>query len=272
MSEAPTTPSPAVPEEPLRSVPELRRYKLTIAYDGTLFHGWQKQEPAGVEPLRTVQGVVEQAVLRTMQQQLNVVGASRTDAGVHALGQTAQFDAATRIPLERMADAINSRLPEDVEVRRAEFAPPGFDAISGARSKQYRYRLFMSKLRPLDRRHYVYHCWTPLDVGRMNDAARRMIGEHDFLGFAAASHDRITTVRTIHDCRVEAVGDEVQVVVSGSGFLYNMVRIITGTLVEVGRGRFGPEVVDLVLRTRERREAGPTMPPTGLWLEWVKYE
>lgn len=257
---------------PPASVPELRRYKLIIAYDGTLFHGWQRQEPIGVEPLRTVQGVIEQAALRTLQQPVHVVGASRTDAGVHALGQTAQMDAATRIPVERMADALNSRLPEDVEVRSVELAPPGFESISGARSKQYRYRMFIQKRRPLDRRHYVYHCWTPLEVAKMQDAARRLIGEHDFAGFAAADHNRLTTVRTIFDCRVEQAGDELHLVVSGSGFLYNMVRIISGTLVEVGRGRFAPEVIERVLETRDRRVAGPTMPATGLWLEWIKYE
>lgn len=256
----------------METTADIHRYKLIIAYDGTLFHGWQRQEPAGGEPLRTVQGVVEEAAMRTLRQKVNVVGASRTDAGVHALGQTAQLDVATRIPVERLADALNSRLPEDVEIRSAQFAPPGFEAISGARTKQYRYRMYIRPVRPLERRHYVYHCWTPLDVAKMRDAAARLIGEHDFAGLAAVDHNRLTTVRTIHDCSVEEAGDELHILVSGSGFLYNMVRIISGTLVEVGRGRFEPDVIDRILATRDRREAGPTMPASGLWLEWIKYE
>jgi len=255
----------------MTEAPPLRRYKLTIAYDGTFFHGWQKQAPPGLEPLRTVAGIIEGVLVQTLQQPVNLVGASRTDAGVHARGQVAQFDAATRLPIERMAEAINSRLPEDIEIIAAEIAPPDFDAIKGAASKQYRYRLYNTTRRPLDKRFHVYHCWTPLDIPRMRDAAARLVGEHDFAGLANADHDRLTTVRTIHACAIEADPPEVHVVVSGSGFLYNMVRIIAGTLVEVGRGRFEPGVIDHVLATKDRRDAGPTLPPTGLWLEWIKY-
>ncbi|MCC7192960.1 MAG: tRNA pseudouridine(38-40) synthase TruA [Phycisphaeraceae bacterium] len=252
----------------------VRRYKLTIAYDGTMFHGWQKQEPPGQAALRTVQGTIEDVLTRTLQQRINLVGASRTDSGVHARGQVAQFDAATRLPVERMAEAINSRLPEDVEIVTAEITTNQFNAISGATSKQYRYRIFNTVRRPLELRNYVYHCWTPLEVERMNDAASRLIGEHDFAGLSAIDHDRLTTVRTIHSCYVEKTinAPEVHVVVSGSGFLYNMVRILTGTLVEVGRGRFEPNVIETILDTKDRRQAGPTLPPTGLWLEWIKYE
>jgi tRNA pseudouridine38-40 synthase len=249
----------------------MRRYKLTVAYDGTLFHGWQKQEPPGQAPLRTVAGVIEETLARTLQQPINLVGASRTDAGVHSRGQVAQFDAATRLPIERMAEAINSRLPGDIEIVAAEFAPEKFNAIGGAVSKQYRYRLFNTTRRPLDLRNYVYHCWTPLDEHRMNDAAARLVGEHDFAGLSAIDHERLTTVRTIHDCRVEVHRPELHIVVSGSGFLYNMVRILAGTLVEVGRGRFEPGVVEKIIASKDRREAGPTLPASGLWLEWIRY-
>lgn len=252
---------------------EMQRYKMTVAYDGTLFCGWQKQEPPGaVEPLRTVQGVIEDALVRLLGQRINLVGASRTDSGVHARGQVAQFDAATRIPLERLGQAINGRLPGDVEVRDVEVAPHAkFDCINDCKSKQYRYRLWHTHRRPLELRHAVYHCWTPLDVERMREAGRRLVGMHDFEGFAAAGHGRASTIRTVHDCRVDVDEPEVQIVVSGDGFLYNQVRIMAGTLVEVGRGRFGVERVDEVLGVRERRLAGPTLPPGGLWLEWVRY-
>mgnify|MGYP002624753901 FL=1 len=251
--------------------PTLRRYKLTIAYDGSQFHGWQKQEPPNAEPLRTVAGVVEATIARVLKQRVNLVGASRTDAGVHAKGQVAQFDAATRLPIERMAEAINSRLPADVEIVTAEVAPPDFDAIQHVTSKCYRYRIFNTPRRPLGIRHMVYHFWHGLDVERMNDAAARLVGTHDFEGFASAGHNRLTTVRTIHDCRVEARGDEKHIVVSGNGFLYNMVRIIAGTLIEVGRGRFEPTRIDEILASRDRAHAGPTVEAAGLCLEWIAY-
>ncbi len=264
------------------SAPARQRYKLTIAYDGTLFHGWQKQEPPQGEPLRTVQAVVESTVARVTAQPVTLVGASRTDAGVHARGQVAHFDAATRIPTRRLAQAINSRLPEDVEIVAAEEVGADFDAISGARHKRYRYRMFNSSSRPLLRRLGVWHCWTTLDVGRMNAAAQRLIGTHDIAGFAAAGHGRLTTVRTIFDCRVErynpvnpwdeqGVGPEVHVVIEGDGFLYNTVRIVAGTLVEVGRGHFEPQVIDQIIASGKREQAGPTLPPEGLCLEWIRY-
>jgi tRNA pseudouridine38-40 synthase len=228
----------------------------------------------------------------------------------------AQFDAATPIPVERLANAINSRLPEDIEIIRAELAEPDFDAISQAKSKQYRYRVFNALRRPVHLRHYVHHCWWALDLRKMTQAAQRLLGEHDFAGFSAADHNRLTTIRTVHDCRVEVVdvpkvqspesrvregeapaeprmsessgcesqvtshksqvagveGErEIQIVVSGSGFLYNMVRIIAGTLLEVGRGAMPPEKVDEILATGNRQLAGPTLPPQGLWLEWIRY-
>ncbi len=249
----------------------MKRYRLTLAYDGTLFHGWQKQQPPGGTPLRTVAGVVEEALARLLRQPIVLRGASRTDAGVHAVGQAAVFDAASPIPVERMREAINSRLPVDIDVRAVEMVAPGFDFVREVVSKRYRYRLFCRELRPLDRRHYTWHCWVSLEVDRMRDAASRLVGEHDFAGFAAAGHGRETTVRTIHRCEVERAGEELHIVVEGSGFLYNMVRIIAGTLVEVGRGRLDPGVVDEVLATGDRRLAGPTLPPTGLWLEWIGY-
>lgn len=258
--------------KPPKPEPVMQRYKLTIAYDGTNFHGWQKQEPPDGKPLRTVQGIVESTVIRTLGQPVNLVGASRTDAGVHALGQVAQFDAATRIPTERLAEAINSRLPVDVEVRHACVASPDFQAISGATSKQYRYRIFNATRRPLGMRHMVWHCWWDLDVPAMQTAAAKLVGTHDFAGFAAANHGRTSTIRTIFDCHIEQADDEVQIVVSGSGFLYNMVRIISGTLMEVGRGRFGPDVIDRVLASCDRTQAGITLPPQGLWLEWIRYD
>ena len=258
-----------------RPVDERQRYKLALAYDGSAFHGWQKQvstDPENPGALRTVAGVVEDGLMRAMRQPITLVGASRTDAGVHALGQVAHFNADTPIPIERMSKAINGYLPGDVDVRSVEVADAGFDAISGAKSKQYRYRLYNTHARPLGIRTQVWHCWVDLDIDRMADAAARFVGEHDFEGFAAADHGRATTVRTILDCHIEVDEPEVQIVVSGTGFLYNMVRIIAGTLVEIGRGRLEPDVIGKVFESCDRRDAGPTLASSGLCLEWIKYE
>jgi len=255
-----------------------QRYKLTLAYDGAAFFGWQKQHPPGQEPMRTVQGELESVLVRllgTPSDQLHLMGASRTDSGVHALGQVAMFDADTPIPIEKLALAINARLPDDLEVRSAEVAPPGFDVIGDVTNKQYRYRIFNAEHKPLWVRNAVYHCFNAtLDVARMQDAAKRLIGTHDIEGFAAAGHGRESTVRTIYDCQVltdPAFPHEVHVTIQGSGFLYNTVRIIAGTLLEVGRGRFEPSQIDKILDTADRQIAGPTLPPQGLCLEWVAY-
>lgn len=255
-----------------------QRYKLVIAYDGSAFFGWQKQEPPDEEPLRTVQGELEAVLVRllgTPKADLHLMGASRTDSGVHALGQSAMFDADCSIPLERMALAINVRLPDDMEVRSCELAPADFNVIGDVTNKQYRYRIFNADHKPLWVRNAVYHYYkAELDPMKMNDAAQRLIGTHDIEGFAATGHGRENTVRTIYDCMVfvdPVYPDEIHMTIQGSGFLYNTVRIIAGTLVEVGRGRFAPSHIDEILKTADRRIAGPTLPPQGLCLEWVRY-
>ena len=260
------------PEPRATRAVQTQRYRLTVAYDGTAFHGWQRQHPPERDqPLRTVQGVLEDVLRDLLHQPITTVGASRTDAGVHAKGQVAQFDAAQPIPIERLPLAINSRLPEDMEVRDAVIAHQYFDCINDPVSKRYRYRIWNTDHRPLQLRHTVWHCWHTLEVNAMNDAAHRLTGMHDFAGFAAASHNRKSTVRTIHNCWVESHAPEVHIVVEGDGFLYNMVRILAGTLAEVGRGYWSPDHVDRVLREADRALAGPTLPPQGLCLEWIKY-
>jgi tRNA pseudouridine38-40 synthase len=272
----------------------LQRYKLTVAYDGTDFFGWQKQEPKGLEPLRTVQGELDKAlvqVLRLPKEQIDMLGASRTDSGVHALGQTCHFNAPADFPVERMRPAINSRLPDDIDVRGVEPIHDGFDAIADAKSKQYRYRFFNDVERPLWDRRRVYHEPRPLDVAAMQDAAGRLVGTRDVVGFASSHHGRTSTVRTIFGCQIEEhacpptprppdaapvsiasqPSREVHAVIVGDGFLYHMVRIIAGTLLDVGKGRFGPERIDDIFATGNRRLAGPTLPAQGLCLEWIAY-
>ena len=259
----------------------LQRYKLTVAYDGLEFHGWQKQKPpepvqkdgdcADAEELRTVAGVLEEALRHVLRHPVDVIGASRTDAGVHAKGQVAHVDADLRFDLDKAPLAFNSRLSDDLEVRNVEPVPHDFDAIRWAKRKQYCYRIFHSPHRPLQIRHAVWHCWKDLNVDRMQDAASRLVGTHDFAGFAAAKHGRLSTVRSIFEFLIEQHPPEIHLIVEGNGFLYNMVRIIAGTLVEVGRGRFEPGVIDQIFDSCDRSQAGPTLPARGLCLEWVRY-
>jgi len=252
------------------------RVRLTVAYEGTDFHGWQAQNPPDGSPLRTVQGVLSEVVAHVVRAPITLVGASRTDAGVHAIGQVAAFDADLRIPIDRLAMAITARLPPDVQVREASLVADAFDPIADPVSKAYRYRMVPGapprRWPPLFDRRTV--AWTrhDLDVARMQAAAQRLVGEHDVVGFAQIDHGRRTTVRTIHHCHVrESASGEVEIEIAGSGFLYNMVRIVAGTLHEVGRGRFDGERIDEILATGDRRLAGPTMPPEGLCLMWIRY-
>jgi len=378
------------------------RYKLTIAYDGTEFCGWQKQfphadavpahlhgfkegDPRGweAEPgvselgwatspkgevspqategaprlppqlssafdssapsdidnrprreLRTVQAVVERAVRMVVRERIILSGASRTDTGVHARGQVASFKCSPETgapalavepaaegivvpqaargggwPVERgtlpLMRAINARLPDDVLIRSIEVVPDDFNPIANCTSKGYSYTVWCSDHRPLRERKTALHLWQRMDVAAMRAAAAEIVGEHDFAGFAAAGHGRLTTVRTVFGCEVleegiEGSGDQgigtedahapalwprqgglsgeadgpvqkLVIRVWGNGFLWNMVRIIAGTLVEAGKGRCTPERVREALRTGNRRLAGSTLPPHGLCLEWIRY-
>lgn len=246
-----------------------RNIKLVVAYDGTNYHGWQRQ----AEGIDTVQQRVEEAARGVVRHPVTVLGAGRTDAGVHATGQVANFYTSNfSVPLTGLRRAMNSRLPADVAVRSAVEVPEGFHASRSAVGKTYRYRIYTAPIRPVLEAGQVYHCWRPLDVGAMQEAASRLTGTHDFAGFATSAERRSDTVRTVWRCEVCRAEDEVHVTVRGDGFLYNMVRIIAGTLVEVGRGRRGPERIDRILDSRDRQDAGPTAPPGGLYLVCVHYE
>lgn len=283
------------------------RYKLTIAYDGTDFCGWQKQEPpiaqaeatgsgSHVDPtlettepgrvaLRTVQAVVERAVREVVREPVLLFGASRTDSGVHARGQVAAFTATddpamiakgSGWPLERgdepLRRAINGRLPEDVIVVAAEPVAPDFDPIGHCVAKGYSYTIHASRERPLWDRRYVHQVWEPLDLDAMSAAAAVLVGEHDFAAFAAAGHGRQSSVRSVHALSVSPLTeDRIRIEISGNGFLWNMVRIIAGTLADAGRARLTPDDIREALRTGDRRKAGPTLPASGLCLEWIRY-
>ncbi len=245
-----------------------RNIRLVIAYNGSAYHGWQRQ----IEGIDTVQQRVEEAAVRVVRHPLAVSGAGRTDAGVHAEGQVANFRTPNfSIPLRGLRRAMNSRLPDDIAIRSASESPIGFHSSRTAIGKTYRYRIFVAPQRPVALAGLVYHYWRALDVERMRAGAVRLIGTHDFRGLATSAEVRENTVRTIHRCEVSAQDSEVVVSVEGDGFLYNMVRNLVGTLVEIGRGRWEPNQIDTILATCDRRNAGPTAPPDGLYLMCVHY-
>jgi len=244
----------------------VRNIKLTISYDGSDYHGWQ------IQPGRkTIQGTLTEAIQNLVGCEVQVFGASRTDAGVSALGQVALFQIDSPIPTENLAKAITHRLPPDIAVTEAVEVPQGFDVISAVKSKLYRYTIFTGTVRPVLQ---IRHCWylpEKLEIAAMAEAAKILIGKKDFKSFAAAADNRETSVRTIFRCDVTSDGNWVYVDVEGDGFLYNMVRNIVGTLVEVGVGRMNPGKIPQILKAKDRTAAGPIAPAQGLCLMWIKY-
>jgi tRNA pseudouridine38-40 synthase len=264
------------------------RYKLTLAYRGTHFHGWQHQTPSstwkGPTPdggaLRTVQGVLAECLGQVVGHPVQVTGSSRTDAGVHAKGQVAHFDTtAVQIPPDGLRRAANSRLPGDIVIHSIQQvqAPDvqqglrGFDAISDAVLKRYQYLIWNGENRNVFAEDLAFHRWQMLNIDAMDAAASHLVGTHDFASFARPGHGRESTVRTITSCSVASRGRQVVIGVVGTGFLWNQVRIIAGTLVEVGLGRFVPDDVPRMLAARDRRAAGQTAPPQGLYLQWIRH-
>ena len=244
----------------------VRRIKLTVQYDGSRYHGWQMQPGK-----RTIQGELVEAVSNLVGVRTHVHGASRTDAGVSALGQAALFEVDSPIPTENFPRAISGRLPSDIVVAAAEEAPPKFDLMGGPTSKLYRYTIYAGRHRPVLRLTQCWHIPRPLDVAAMNQAAQRLVGTKDFKSFATAKDRRDETVRTIFRCDVTAEDKWICVDVEGDAFLYNMVRNIVGTLVEVGTGRWTPEKIPEIIEARNRTAAGPLAPAQGLCLMWIKY-
>ena len=243
----------------------MKRVKLVVAYDGTAYHGWQIQPGA-----RTIEGELNRTLSELLQEEIQVIGASRTDSGVHALCNVAVFDTDTRIPAEKLSYALNQRLPEDIRIQsscevEADFHPRHCDS-----RKTYEYRILNREFPLPTKRLYSYFTYVPLDVSRMEKAASYLIGEHDFKSFCATAAVVESTVRTLYEASVIREKDEIVIRVCGNGFLYNMVRIIAGTLMEVGRGNLEPEGMKKILEAKDRTVAGPTAPACGLTL--VKYE
>lgn len=239
----------------------MKRIMLTVAYDGTAYNGWQVQ-PNGI----TIEGELNRALKDLLEEDIAVIGASRTDAGVHALCNIAVFDTQSRIAPERIAPALNARLPEDIRIQDSKEVLPDFHPRHCDTKKTYEYRIYMGKYENPIGRQYAHFVYVPLNVEKMQKGAQYLIGEHDFKSFCAAKAQVLTTIRTIYEIRVEKAGNYVTIRVSGSGFLFNMVRIIAGTLLEVGKGKLEPKQVKEILEAKDRQAAGPTAPARGLML------
>lgn len=240
--------------------------KVVVSYDGTRYHGFQIQSNAV-----TVQEVLQQALYELTGESIVIVGSGRTDAGVHARGQVVHFDTNSTIPSERWIPALNAILPDDIVAVHAEKAGDDFHARFDAKEKTYRYLIDNGAVPDVFQRRYAYHMRQPLDVEKMNEAAAFLVGTHDFTSFCSVQTDVEDKVRTVLRASVERERRWIQLTVTGNGFLYHMVRIIAGTLIEVGRGKRKPQDIPDILAKKDRRSAGRRPRAQGLTLWEVKY-
>jgi tRNA pseudouridine38-40 synthase len=244
----------------------IRNIKLTISYDGLNYSGWQNQPGK-----HTIQGCLQQSLGDLTGTFIKINGASRTDAGVSALGQVANFLIDSPIPTENFVKAINHRLPRDIIVADAVEAEQTFDASGSAKSKLYRYTIFTGKNRNVLKTRNCWHRPAALDIAAMGAAAKMLIGKKDFKSFASAADKRENSIRTVMQCEVTQEDKWVYIDIVADRFLYNMVRNIVGTLVEIGRGKWKPEKITEILDAKDRKAAGPIAPAAGLCLMWIKY-
>ena len=245
----------------------MKRIKLTIAYDGTNYCGWQIQ-PNGI----TIEEVLNKALTKMLGEEIIIIGASRTDSGVHAMGNVAVFDTETTIPAEKIAVALNQRLPDDIVITKSEEVSLDFHPRYCNCSKTYEYHIINTRIPIPTKRLTNYFVSYVLDIDNMRQAASYLVGEHDFVSFCNVRTDVENTVRTITALDILTNGNEITIRITGNGFLYNMVRIIVGTLIRVGRGFYKPEKVKEILEARDRKAAGVTAPAHGLMLVEIKYE
>lgn len=244
----------------------MKRVKLTVAYDGTNYCGWQVQ-PNGI----TVQEVLNQCLSEFTGENIETIGASRTDAGVHALGNVAVFDTEMRMPGDKFSFALNQRLPEDIRIQKSEEVDANFHPRYVKSQKTYEYRILNCRFPIPTERFYSHFTYIPLDVDKMKEAASYLIGEHDFKSFCGTGAQVKTTVRTVKEIQIEKSGDRITIRITGEGFLYNMVRIIAGTLMDIGGGLYPPEKMKEILEAKDRKKAGPTAPARGLTLMEIQY-
>lgn len=245
----------------------MKRIQLIVAYDGTNYCGWQVQ-PNGI----TVEEVLNKHLSELLKEDIQVIGASRTDSGVHALGNVAVFDTETRIPPEKLSFALNQRLPEDIRIQASCEASPDFHPRRCNSTKTYEYKILNRTFALPCERLYSHFVYLPLDIEAMRKAAAYLIGEHDFTSFCSSRSQAEDTYRTIYSLTVEKSGDMIMIRISGNGFLYNMVRIIVGTLLKVGLHVYPASHMQEILYAKDRNAAGPKAPAVGLTLKGIEYE
>lgn len=244
----------------------MRNIKLTIEYDGKDFNGWQKQPNK-----LNIQGEIERAIEEITGESINLIASGRTDAGVHSLGQVANFKTSSNIPLEKIPIAINTKLKRSIRIINAEEVNENFHSRYSCKKKTYKYIINNSENGTAVYRNLQYNFSQKLNEIRMNEAMQYFMGEHDFRGFKASGTSSKSSVRKIYSGSVNREKDLIIIQITGNGFLYNMVRIIAGTLVEVGLGKIKPEEIEKIIDTGDRRKAGKTLPPQGLYLVSVDY-
>lgn len=244
----------------------MRNIKLIIEYDGKSFNGWQKQPNK-----LNIQGEIEKAIGEITGEEIDLIASGRTDAGVHSLGQTANFKTESSIPVEKFAIAINSKLKKSIIIKKAEEVDERFHSRYSVKSKRYRYTINNSEMGTAIYRDMEYHFPIKLDVEKMKEAAKYFEGEHDFKAFKASGTSSKSSVRTIYKAEVISNEDRIYIELTGNGFLYNMVRIISGTLLDVGIGKIKPEEIRNIIEEKDRSKAGRTLPAHGLCLMEVTY-
>ena len=245
----------------------MRNIKLTIEYDGKDFNGWQKQPNK-----LNIQGEIERAIYNITKEEVDLIGSGRTDAGVHALGQVANFKTNSEISIEKLPLAINSQLKNSIVIKEAEEVDERFHSRYNAKHKTYRYIINNSKCGTAIYRNLEYSYPFKLDVEKMKQASKYFEGEHDFKAFKSSGTSSKNSVRTIYKAIVKQEGEKIIIELTGNGFLYNMVRIISGTLLDVGLGKIQPEEIPEMIESKDRQRAGKTHPAHGLYLVEVKYD
>lgn len=245
----------------------MKRVLLVVAYEGTDYRGWQVQ-PNGI----TIESVLNEKLSELLGEEIEVIGASRTDSGVHSLGNVAVFDTNARMPADKISYALNQRLPEDIVVQESREVPPDFHPRKCRSRKTYEYRILNRRFPVPTLRRDTYFYYRPLDVERMQQAADYLVGVHDFKSFCSIHTQAQETVREVYSCRVTKQDEVITLRITGAGFLYNMVRIIAGTLIQVGIGELEPEEISVILDKRDREAAGPTAPAHGLTMVGIEFE
>ena len=244
----------------------MRNIKLTIEYDGKDFNGWQKQPNK-----LNIQGEIEKAIYNITKEEVEIIGSGRTDAGVHALGQIANFKTNSNISIEKLPLALNSQLKNSIIIKKAEVVDERFHSRYNAKQKTYRYIINNSKCGTAIYRNLEYCFPIELDVEKMKEATKYFEGEHDFKAFKSSGTSGKNSVRTIYKAIVKKEGERIIIELTGNGFLYNMVRIISGTLLEVGMGKIAPDEIENIIESKDRQKAGKTLPAHGLYLVEVLY-